>query len=96
VKEAPVQEAQSGWQGRHAALLFAGKVPCGQVATHLPIAASWLLGHVRQNVGELAQVLHEESHALKKKKKKKKVSWMGGGLEGGVETYGCRLGYLLD
>jgi hypothetical protein len=63
VKEAPEQEVQSGWQGRHVVLLFVGKVPWGQVLTHLPLAASWLLGQVRQVVGELEQVLHEGSHA---------------------------------
>jgi hypothetical protein len=35
----------------------------GHVLTHLPFEASWLLGHVRQDVAEPVHVLQLGSHA---------------------------------
>ena len=63
MKEGPVQATQSGWQGMHVDALE-GKVLSGQVDTHFPKAASWLLAQERQNVGELIQELHEASHSV--------------------------------
>ena len=67
MNEPPEQEAQSGWQGRQAP--EEEKVPAGQVATHLPFEASWLLLQVRQNVEDPKHVLHEESQATNHSKK---------------------------
>lgn len=65
LKEAPEQEAQSAWQLRQEPV--AEKVFPGQVATHLPDAASWLEAQVRQNVDNPVHVAQEESHAVQVK-----------------------------
>jgi len=59
LNDAPEQVAQSGWQERHEPEEL--NVFEGQLATHDPSEASWLLAQVRQKVDEPAQVEHEES-----------------------------------
>lgn len=62
MKELPEQLAQSGWQARQEP--EEENVLEGQLETHLPAAASWLDAHVRQNVADPAQVLHEKSQGV--------------------------------
>jgi hypothetical protein len=62
LKASPEQLAQSGWQVRH--WPADENVPEGQVEIHLPLEASWLLGHVRQKVDEPPHVVQEESQAI--------------------------------
>lgn len=40
------------------------KVFDGHDETHFPPDASWLLAHVKQNVDDPVQLLHDESHAI--------------------------------
>ena len=54
MKPPPEQLAQSGWHVRQDP--EEENVLEGQLETHFPAAASWLLAHVRQNVGDPAQV----------------------------------------
>lgn len=61
VNEGPLHVAQSGWQATHAP--DAENVLDGHVLTHLPFRASWLPGHVRQDVAEPLHVLQLGSQA---------------------------------
>jgi hypothetical protein len=61
VKDGPLHVAQSGWHARHAP--DAENVLEGHVLTHFPFNASWLLGQVRQVVGEPEHVLQLASQA---------------------------------
>ena len=54
LKLPPEQVAQSGWHVRQDP--DEENVLEGQLETHFPAEASWLLAHVRQNVGDPAQV----------------------------------------
>jgi len=62
LNDEPEQVAQSGWHERHEPDDV--NVSEGQLATHLPPKASWLLAQVRQKVDEPAHVLHEASQAV--------------------------------
>lgn len=68
MKLPPEQAAQSGWHVRQDPEEV--KVLEGQLETHFPAEASWLLGHVRQNVGVPAHVPQDALQAKIKKIKK--------------------------
>ena len=61
LNDCPLHVAQSGWHVIHEPDEL--NVFDGQDETHLPLEASWLLAHVKQNVEEPAHVLQDESHA---------------------------------
>lgn len=61
LNDGPEQVAQSGWQLTHWPPEV--KVLEGQLETHLPDAANWPVGHVRQKSDDPTHEPHEDEHA---------------------------------